>query len=181
MDRIHKKNNRIIRFDFSGISSEKPDEQPTEKKEKKVTPPQERAKNKRLSSREKKFCREYVKTGNATQAYINAGYTAGTRASAGVRAHDLLKNSKVTDEISRLQAPEEDEAIATSHEVMSMLTAIARGEDTDQFGLEISADTRMKALVELAKRTVDLDNRVKLAQQTTDNTLTIKLDWSQDN
>ena len=176
MARIYKKTNRIYRFDFSGISSEKPVEQPTEKK---VTPNNERSKSKteKLSSKERKFCREYVKNGNATQAFIDAGYTAKTRQSAGVCGHDMLKKSKIVKEINRLQMPEENEAIATGTEVMQMLTAIARGEDTDQFGLELSADTRMKALVELAKRTVDLENRVKAAQAGADNVVTVRLEF----
>ena len=43
---------------------------------------------------------------------------------------------------------------------MEHFSAIARGEEKDQFGLDISAGDRIKALTELAKRTIDIENRV---------------------
>ena len=48
------------------------------------------------------------------------------------------------------------------------------GEEKDQFGLDISASDRLRAAQELAKRTIDLDN--KLAGQA-DNKIEISLKW----
>lgn len=131
----------------------------------------------RLTPRERRFCQRYVETGKAGQSVVDAGYNVSNLNSAGVLASDLLKKPIVQQEILRLQQPGEDKAIATSREVMQRLTAIARGEEKDQFGLEISAGDRIKALIELAKRTVDIENRLKPTLE--DNTIHIKLDWEQ--
>lgn len=174
--------NRIFRFDFSEgkehvMSVENKQvyrgnrAQATEKKVK--------TQAETLTPKERKFCREYVKTGKAGQSVMNAGYNASNLNSAGVQATDLLKKPKIQKEIKRLESTEEKDAIATSAEVMTMLTRIARGEDKDQFGLEISASDRIKAMVELAKRTIDIDNKIKAAQSG-DNAIHIKLDWGQD-
>lgn len=174
--------NRIFRFDFTegkerlmSINNK----QVNRGDRAKATEKRVKTQTETLTAKERKFCREYVKTGKAGQSVMNAGYNCSNLNSAGVQATDLLKKPKIQNEIKRLEFSEESEAIATSQEVMSMLTRIARGEDKDQFGLEISASDRIKAMVELAKRTVDIDNKVKLAQSG-DNAITIKLDWGQD-
>lgn len=52
-----------------------------------------------------------------------------------------------------------------------------RGEVKDQFGLEAPLSERTKAAVELAKRTVDLDNKLN---GKADAVVEIKLDWGND-
>ena len=130
-----------------------------------------------LSKKQKDFCIYYVETGNALDSYRRAGYKCSTVNSAGVSSHRLLKTPKIQEEIKRLQRPTEkarENAIMDAREVMEHFTAIARGEEKDQFGIEISASDRLKALGELAKRTVDLENR---AAGKADNVVQIKLDW----
>lgn len=176
--------NRIFRFDFSGdVPKILPvPEQPTRKKQ--TVSPEKRAaineglqrEKETLTPRERRFCELYVKLGNGSQAVIQAGYNTANSVSASVYANGLLKKHKIKKEIERITAAQSQ--IMDAQEVMIRLSAIARGEDKDQFGLDISADTRMKALVEIAKRTVDIDNKIKAAQQGGDNAITIKLDWS---
>ena len=175
--------NRIFRFDFTEgkervipVVEKKEVKKPQQKQQ--ATPQLRSAKEEKLTPYERKFCQEYVKTNNASQSVIKAGYNVSNMNSAGVYAADLLAKAKIQNEIQRLMKAGQTEAIATSAEVMTMLTKIARGEDKDQFGLEISASDRIKAMVELAKRTVDIDNKIK-AQQSGDNAITIKLDWGQ--
>jgi phage terminase small subunit len=57
-----------------------------------------------LNDQQEMFCREYIITPdlNATQAYINAGYS---KTGAGQSACDLLKNPKVQAFIAKLRAP----------------------------------------------------------------------------
>lgn len=131
----------------------------------------------RLTPREKLFCQRYVETTKAGQSVVDAGYNVSNLNSAGNIATDLLKKPKVQAEIQRLMQPGENKAIATAQEVMARLTAIARGEDKDQFGLEISAGDRIKALIELAKRTVDIENR---SAGKADASVEIKLDWKRE-
>lgn len=131
-------------------------------------------KEKPLTIKEKAFCAEYVKTGNASEAYIKAGYTAKNNQSAGVMAHRMLKKPKIGAEIKRLEENKLRPTIMSGQEVMEHFSAIARGEEKDQFGLDIGAGDRIKALVELAKRTVDIDNRVA---GKADQKVEISLNW----
>ena len=116
---------------------------------------------KKLTIKEKAFCREYAKTGNGTQSVIKAGYKAKNDKVASVTAVRLLGNSRIQEEITRITGRKERKAIMDAQEVMELYSAIARGEVKDQFGLDASLADRIKAMNELAKRTVDIDNRMK--------------------
>lgn len=153
---------------------EKTDSKPGKEKEKKPREKKQYKHKETLSIKEKAFCREYAKTGNATQAYFKAGYTAKNNQSAGVMACQLLKKPKIKAEIDSIIAPKEKKAIMDAQEVMELFTAIARGEVKDQFGLEASLNDRLKAMNELAKRTIDIENRIK---GVADNNVHITIDW----
>lgn len=146
-------------------------------KRKQATEKGAKVQRERLTAREKRFCQLYVATNKASQSVIDAGYNVSNLNSASVYASELLAKQKVKDEIQRLMQSTEDESIATAQEVMQRLTAIARGEDKDQFGLDISASDRLKALVELAKRTIDIEQRTA---GKADATVEIKLDWKRE-
>ena len=131
-------------------------------------------KKQKLTIKEKAFCREYAKTGNASQAVIKAGYKAKDINSASTISTRLLQKVTIKNEIDRLIGSKEKKAIMDANEVMELYSAIARGEVKDQFGLEASLNDRLKAMNEIAKRTVDIENRAKGIP---DNQVTIKLDW----
>ena len=128
----------------------------------------------KLTEKQQKFVLEYIKTGNAVQSYMAAGYQTRYMESAA-SASRLLKNVKIQSEISRLKKEEFQKNVASSEEVMDFFSRVMRGEVKDQFGLETSVADRIKAAQELAKRTVDIDNRIK---GIADNTIEIKLDWN---
>ncbi len=128
-----------------------------------------------LTRKQQDFCIYYVETGNASEAARRAGYS---KKSAQVIGKENLLKPLIIKEIQRLTASQEKErenAIMDAQEVMERFTRIARGEDKDQFGIEISAADRLKALVEIAKRTVDVDNR---ANGKADAKVEIALDWT---
>ena len=134
-----------------------------------------------LTEPEVLFIDKYMETNNATEAALYAGYSART---AHVKGCQLLKEIKIVDEINRrlISVNKEREklhqkSIATSTQVMEFLTQVMNGEIKDQFGLEAPLAERTKAAVELAKRTVDVENRVS---GKADGVLEIKLDWSRD-
>lgn len=129
-----------------------------------------------LNPREKKFCQLYVEKGVGSQAIIEAGFNVANADTASVYANRLLKLPRVVKEITRLQKKCEDKVIADSIEVMQYFTKVMRGEVKDQFGIEAPLSERTKAAMEIAKRTIDIDNRIKSLQQG-ENTVTIKLDW----
>ncbi len=125
----------------------------------------------RLTQKQAIFAKEYIKTGNATQSALKAGYSEKTAQAQGSR---LLTNVMVASEISRLNEKKEKKAIMDAQEVMELFSAIARGEVKDQFGLDATLSDRLKAMNEIAKRTVDIDNRIKGVP---DNSIMIKVDW----
>ena len=130
-----------------------------------------KSKSRGLTEQQKIFCREYVKTGNGQQSAIKAGYKETT---ARHQASQLLTRQHIKDEITRLNQRKENKAIMDAQEVMELFSAVARGEIKDQFGLDASLADRLKAMNEIAKRTVDIENRIK---GTPDNVINIKIDW----
>lgn len=164
---------RTITVNFLGISDQPPvapEEKPTPSKKpyKKVTPtPEDRP----LTTKQEKFCQYYVKMNNGKQAAIKAGYS---KKGAEATASQTLRLANVAKRIKELRDRQARPSIASGAEVMELLTKMARGEIKDEVGLEISPSDRLKALTELAKRTIDLDQ--KLAGKS-DNVIEIKLDW----
>lgn len=159
---------------FLGISDQSPVKDPektatpSKKPYKKVNPtPEDRP----LTTKQEKFCQYFVKLNNAKQAAIKAGYS---EKGAEATASQTLRLANVAKRIKELRDRQARPSIASGAEVMEMLTRIARGEEKDEVGLDISPSDKIKALVELAKRTVDLDN--KLAGKP-DSVVEIKLDW----
>ena len=124
-----------------------------------------------LDNRQLQFCINYVETGNGRQSAIDAGYK---ESNADVQACQLLSRQKIKDKIDSLLHAKNAPKIATGQQVMEFFTRVMNGEEKDQFGLDISAGDRIKAAQELAKRTVDIDNRV--AGQA-DNKIEISLKW----
>ena len=124
-----------------------------------------------LNVRQKLFCYYYVETGNATESAIKAGYKPKA---AQANASRLLSYELVKQEIARLQKPIEDHHIATGQEVMEFFTKMMNGEIKDAFGLDASNSDRLKAANEIAKRTVDIENKMAGKE---DTTVHISLDW----
>lgn len=124
-----------------------------------------------LTQRQLDFCIYYVESGNGNQSAIKAGYKEST---ARQQASTLLTKQNIRDKIYDLRHDETKLKVATSMEVMDFFTRVMNGEVKDQFNLEASLADRLKAANELAKRTVDIDNRV---DGKTDNEIKIKLEW----
>lgn len=131
-------------------------------------------KQNKLTAKQEAFCYYYIELNNATQAAIKAGYSARTATSITAR---LLGNAGIAAKIKQLKGEQQKESIATAQEVMEYFTKVMNGEIRDQFGLEAPLAERTKAAQELAKRTVDIDNR---ARGTADAKIEIKLDWGMD-
>ena len=67
------------------------------------------------------------------------------------------------------------DSVATADEVTQFFTAVMRNEVKDQFGLEATLADRTRAAQEIAKRTVDIENR---KNGNPDQMIEISLDWS---
>lgn len=77
-----------------------------------------------------RFCVEYVKTGNASQSYISAGYKATGNAIC-VNASKLLSNTKVAERIAQLSAVSVEQSGITLQRVIQELRDIGTFDPAD--------------------------------------------------
>lgn len=103
----------------------------------------------KLKPKELVFAEEWLKTTNATQSAIKAGYSARTAYSAGNR---LLKKVDVRQYIDERLAEMKESSIADTNEVMQFLSSTMRGDIPDQFGLDPALNDRLKAAELIGKR-----------------------------
>ncbi len=103
----------------------------------------------KLTDKQKSFCDYYLELGNATEAYIKAGYNKkGARANAS----RLIANDSIKQYLNERRKQIESERIAKPEEVLQYLTKVMRGEEKDQFDLDASLQDRTKAAELLGKR-----------------------------
>ena len=125
-----------------------------------------------LTPKEAKFIDEYVASGNARQSVIEAGYQSK---SPGQYATTVLNKDYIAREIEFRINEHKSKSIAEADEIFQYFTSVMRGEIKDQFGLEASLGERTKAAQELAKRKIDIPNRVAGKGQQAE--VRITLDW----
>lgn len=127
-----------------------------------------------LTQKQIAFIDAYMKHGNGTQASIDAGYQYKTPGAHGVNATRLLKKANIASEIAKRHEEARKDSIATAQDVMEFFTKAMNGEIKDQFGLDATLGDRIKAGQELAKRTIDLENRL---QGKSDAKVEIVVNW----
>ena len=124
----------------------------------------------KLTPKQKKFADEYIKTGNATQSAIEAGYS---KKYANTNAPKLLQNTTLMQYIEKCMAEIASNRVMSYTEAVELLTSIARGEEKETVvvatpvsvkKVEKEADlkTRISALKEILKR---YPNNDKLIEQ----------------
>lgn len=102
---------------------------------------------KKLTPKEKKFCQEYVRTGNASEAVRLAGYS---EKNVRQRGSKMLAKDYILAYINELMEELKKETIADADEVLQLLTSIARGETkeenafVDKNGNPVVIETRVK-------------------------------------
>lgn len=85
--------------------------------------------DKKLTPKQETFCQEYIKCGNASEAYRKAYNTENMKPeSINRKASELLDNVKVTARIQELDKEKKNEAIADAQEIQETLTRLLRGE-----------------------------------------------------
>ena len=114
-----------------------------------------------MTPRQQKFCDEYLISGNATDAAIKAGYSPKTAYSMG--NENLNKpelKAYIETEVDKIHSAK----IADAEEVMKYITAVMRGEHTEEIPLlcgdgcqeltqkEVGAKERLKAAELIGKR-----------------------------
>lgn len=114
-----------------------------------------------MNAKQKRFCDEYLIDCNATQAAIRAGYSPKTAKQIGqenLTKPDLKKY--IDEQLERLH----NEKTADAQEVLEYLTAVMRGQHTEQTlqlvgdgvqtitDIDVSARERLKAAELIGKR-----------------------------
>lgn len=126
----------------------------------------------RLTVREAKFIDSYEATGIGSKSVIAAGYNSKNPEQY---AQGLLSKQYIADEIQYRLDQHKDDSIAEADEIMRYFTGVMRGEVKDQFGLDAPLGERTKAAQELAKRKIDIPNKLAGNGQTAE--VRITLDW----
>ena len=103
----------------------------------------------KLKPKELIFAEEWLKTTNATQSAIKAGYSARM---VYITVNRLLKKVDVRQYIDERLAEMKESSIADTNEVMQFLSSTMRGDIPDQFGLDPALNDRIKAAELLGKR-----------------------------
>lgn len=93
-----------------------------------ATEPEPVIENEKLTEKQKRFCLFYIKSFNATQAAIKAGYSKDT---ARVQGPRMLRNVAIADEIRRLKGNSDHQLFADAMDVVRMHLAIAFADITD--------------------------------------------------
>ncbi len=128
-----------------------------------------------MTPKQKKFCDEYIKSGNAKQSAIKAGYSPKTAYSIG---NENLNKPELKAYIEKRLKRLESEKIAGAREVLEYLSSVMRGEQTESVAtakgvydnVPVSAKDRINAAKELLKRypTTDPMEKQKLKKLAAD-------------
>lgn len=114
----------------------------------------------KLTVKQKLFADEYIKSGNAMQSAIKAGYSDKYAKSSSSK---LLENVGIKSYIDTKMAEIESKKIATAKEVMEFYTRVLRQEETDEVIVTTAEDVvtmekkpafseRLSAAKEIMKR-----------------------------
>lgn len=117
----------------------------------------------KLTAKQRLFADEYIKSGNATESYIKAGYSVKTNSSAKAASSRLLTNVNLKHYIDAKMAEIESHKIADAKEVLQFYTRVLRSEETEEVALPTGDDVvtvekkpsfkdRLTAAKELMKR-----------------------------
>lgn len=126
-----------------------------------------------INEKESKFIDEYIIDGNATRAVIEAGYHT---AAPGRYAADLLRKPKIQREMKKRMEELDSKRTASATEILQFYTSVMRGQVLDQFGIEASLDTRIRAANELAKHQIELPMKLE-QKKVSNNSGTIQLNF----
>lgn len=149
-----------------------------------------------ITKKENIFINSYIDNANLVQAYKEAGFKytlpediqnmpEGKKKEQKInnyisrKAKDIQIRSRVQRELAKRLEIRRLEGSARAGEVMFFLSEVMRGHIKDQFGLDAPLSERTRAAVELAKRTIDLQN--KLEGKETNPNIQISIDWSRNN
>lgn len=92
----------------------------------------------KLTAKQRLFADEYIKSGNATQSAIKAGYSSKTVRSIG---QENLTKPDIKAYIDAKMAEIESHKIADAKEVLQYLTRVLRGEEKEEIPDNVNGGT----------------------------------------
>lgn len=108
--------------------------------------------------RQEKFCIEYAKSGNATRAYINAGYKCKDEKSCRARASKLLTLDNVKQRLKEINDEIKSDSIADIKEIKEFWTKVLRNEEVeDVVGMSEAGPFRLS-------KDCNIKDRIKAAE-----------------
>lgn len=113
----------------------------------------------KLTKKQQRFADLYVELGNATEAYLHAGYKVKSNAAARANASRLLTNANVKSYIDRLIAEKNEQRIAKQDEILEFLTKVLRGEESEQYPIGLGMGEQR-----LVNKELDGRDRIKAAE-----------------
>ena len=136
-----------------------------------------------MNEKQKRFCDEYLIDCNATQAAIRAGYSPKTAYAIGEQNLKKLElKAYINEQLEQLH----NKKTADAQEVLEYLTAVMRGEHTEQVlrlagngvqeisDINVSAKDRIMAAEMLAKRYGLLVDKVSVQD---DSEILVKVEY----
>lgn len=100
-----------------------------------------------LTQKQENFCLEYIKCGNASEAYRKC-YNSEKMKPATItsKAYELMQNGEVTAMIDKLKARAESKAIITLEQRKELLSRFAWEEDPDKAMKAMDLLNKMEAV-----------------------------------
>lgn len=121
-----------------------------------------------LTLKEKRFCEEFVRTGNATQAYLTT--YGGTYNTANAQGWRTLQRPRVHEYVAALQKQAWEAACISAERVGLKLAEIAFAAKDDE---DYNASAQLKAL-DLLQKQMGLQHQKIEADVNTDINITIE-------
>lgn len=120
-----------------------------------------------LNERNRRFCVEYVKCGNQTEAYRTVYGTSDTVSKAN--AAKLMKKPEVREYIEKLNKKQEERRILSLEDCLRILTEIAEDPTSSKNERMKAIDMRMKTLGVYLQRMQIEDSSINIKIDTGDN------------
>lgn len=105
----------------------------------------------KLTPKQENFCVLFVKYGDATKAYKEA-YKCKNLVTCKTNGYKNLQKHTIKERLKELTQDTKKKNIADAEEVLVFLTRVMRGQEKDQFGLDLTMSDRLKAAESLGKR-----------------------------
>lgn len=116
--------------------------------------------NKKLSAKQEKFCLEYIKSHNATEAAINADYSEKT---ARIQGSQLLTKLNIKNRIKELSDAVEKQDVADAAEIRKTLTSILR-EKADEDVVCTVGIGQGESIIKHTRKGASIRDRMKAAE-----------------